>query len=463
MMYICAVALNFVLTFCVASLAHADGEPLEHVVIIDAPVGDVWAAMTTSEGIESWMAPHAELDLRVGGKMRTNYHADGEIGDANTIANTIVAMEPLLLFAVRASELPVDFPYPEAIKRTWSEIHFESLSGNRTRVRCVVQGFGDDEESVGLRAFFDAGNAWTLNKLKEYLTPKHEAARNKSAAEAKKGGEAETVFVAIARPGPNWVPGKSPQGQPGFDEHVAFLASLRDKGALLAAGPFGDQQGGMALLRAGFLAEAKSMIEHGAFAEAGVIEWEVRAWMTDLSGLASAEEAPASAPAGEADRVMASLHRWVGGEWIHEQTTDDGAVFRSRNVIEVGPDGESLIARGWVGDASGMSYHGHSQIWRAPGTGAVWFQNIDEKGTVARGRVRPEGDSGVAWDWVAHTRDGSRTVYHVVTMFDDDASYRMALYRNEAGEQSKLFEIPFRRVAAAPDAFLRMRGEGGQP
>ena len=60
--------------------------------MIEAPVDSVWAAFTTKEGQESWNVAHAEIDLKIGGKMRTHYDAAGRIGDSNTIENTYSAL-----------------------------------------------------------------------------------------------------------------------------------------------------------------------------------------------------------------------------------------------------------------------------------------------------------------------------------------------------------------------------------
>ena len=44
--------------------------------VVEAPLDSVWAAWSTSEGLRGWLAPHAEIDLRVGGLMRTSLPSD---------------------------------------------------------------------------------------------------------------------------------------------------------------------------------------------------------------------------------------------------------------------------------------------------------------------------------------------------------------------------------------------------
>ena len=62
--------------------------------VIEAPVDAVWAAFATKAGQESWNVAHAEIELKVGGKMRTHYDPKGQIGDPNTIESRILSFEP---------------------------------------------------------------------------------------------------------------------------------------------------------------------------------------------------------------------------------------------------------------------------------------------------------------------------------------------------------------------------------
>ena len=51
---------------------------------VRAPIAEVWRAYTTSAGWQAWVTPLAEVDLRVGGVIRTNYNPNGKLGDADT-------------------------------------------------------------------------------------------------------------------------------------------------------------------------------------------------------------------------------------------------------------------------------------------------------------------------------------------------------------------------------------------
>jgi uncharacterized protein YndB with AHSA1/START domain len=140
--------------------------------IIDAPLDAVWNAFTTKAGQEAWNVAHAEIDMKIGGTMRTHYDSKGKIGDVNTIENVILAFEPKTMLTIKVGKPPEKFPFKEAIKNVWHIIYFEEAGPNRTRLRLVGLGYSADEESKKLRAFFEKGNAYTLKKLQEHLAKK---------------------------------------------------------------------------------------------------------------------------------------------------------------------------------------------------------------------------------------------------------------------------------------------------
>lgn len=134
---------------------------------VDAPVAEVWPAFATSEGLRSWMAPHADIDLRVDGLMRANYKPEGALGDGSTIVNKVLSFEPLRMLSLRVARAPDDFPFPGAIQGMWTVIYFDALADAKTGLRMVSMGFTADDESQRMKAFFERGNAFTLKKLQE--------------------------------------------------------------------------------------------------------------------------------------------------------------------------------------------------------------------------------------------------------------------------------------------------------
>ena len=91
-----------------------------HDGIVEGSIEQVWVALTTSEGLRSWRAPHAEIDFGIGDVMWTNYNPQGRLGDPGTIENAILSFEPQRMLSVKVSKAPANFPFPNAIHEMWT-------------------------------------------------------------------------------------------------------------------------------------------------------------------------------------------------------------------------------------------------------------------------------------------------------------------------------------------------------
>jgi len=317
---------------------------LVHEAVIAAPVAQVWDAFTTAEGFQSWAVPLAEIDLRVGGSIRSNYNPNGTIGDAGTIVNEILAYEPQRMLAIRNTKAPEGFPNAELFTKTWSVLHFEPVDDlrDRTRVRLVGLGYGEGGAWDDLYAFFKAGNAQSLEALRKKFEP---------------------------------------------------------------------------------------------------------------DGMAD-----------DPQRVMTLLGTLAGGEWIHEGSppgAPEGTVFRVRNIAEFGPDGKSLIMRGWIGGASGLMPHSACLVWLQPGeSGApdeVRFRNIDEMSGVVAGSVRLIGPDSVEWDWNRTAPDGGKSQFRVTMHFTAADAYNMKIeVIADNGTVTPMVQADFKRVEKAPAEFMKI-------
>lgn len=159
------LALLLVLSLAARSAGAADSITAEGIV--NAPVTEVWKAWTTTAGLKAWVAPHVEIDLRLDGLMRTNYDPKGTLGDANTIENRILAYEPERMLAIRVAKAPESFPFKARAGEMWTVLYFQPTADGKTSVRIVGLGFGGDEESRKMKAFFEQGNAFTLSELQK--------------------------------------------------------------------------------------------------------------------------------------------------------------------------------------------------------------------------------------------------------------------------------------------------------
>jgi uncharacterized protein YndB with AHSA1/START domain len=139
---------------------------------VNAPIAAVWKLFTTAEGYKVLGVAQAEIDLRVGGEIRSHYGTEGVLGDPETIVNEILAYDPERMLAIRIKQPPASFPYRGATAGTWTVIYFTPSGADMTHVRIVGLGYRDDPQSQAMRKFFAEGNRWTLDQAAKRYWPK---------------------------------------------------------------------------------------------------------------------------------------------------------------------------------------------------------------------------------------------------------------------------------------------------
>lgn len=162
-----------VLSITLPARAQSDaGRTLTHSVVLAAPADEVWRTLTTPDGWKNGFGVAlAEIDLRVGGAIRTHYDPNGALGDPNTIVHTILAYEPGRMIASKCTAVPAGAP--DALRhiseRGWSVIRLDPLTPSRTRL--TITGMGYDDSALGRQAydFFKAGNDHSLKKLQQHF------------------------------------------------------------------------------------------------------------------------------------------------------------------------------------------------------------------------------------------------------------------------------------------------------
>jgi uncharacterized protein YndB with AHSA1/START domain len=159
------VALLFV---CSGSVA-ADEVAFVNEGVIPAPIEAVWEVLSTSDGYRALGPALADVELRVGGTIRSRYRADGKLGDAETIENVILAYEPPTMIALRIQKVPATFPFKEVWSKPWTVMTLTPVAGG-THLRVASLGYGTDEESSAMRRFFEAGNQQTIETLRKHFT-----------------------------------------------------------------------------------------------------------------------------------------------------------------------------------------------------------------------------------------------------------------------------------------------------
>ncbi|MCS7032896.1 MAG: YciI family protein [Phycisphaerae bacterium] len=94
-----------------------------------------------------------------------------------------------------------------------------------------------------------------------------------------------TLYAAEVRPGEAWRQAEARGEQPDLSRHREYSAELRRRGKIVMAGPFADGSGGLIILRAESLEEAKSLLEKDPAVVEGVFTTELRPWLVQAGDL----------------------------------------------------------------------------------------------------------------------------------------------------------------------------------
>jgi len=137
---------------------------------VHVPIDSVWQAYTTKKGWESWAVPIAEVDLKVGGFIKTNYNMDGTIGDSSTIVTHIINYVPGRLLTLQAG---ITDNFPEFMKNEAEDffniIYFDEIEDGKTHVKSFGIGYKNTSKYLSLMKFFIPANEKTLMRLINYL------------------------------------------------------------------------------------------------------------------------------------------------------------------------------------------------------------------------------------------------------------------------------------------------------
>ncbi len=145
--------------------AFAQERAIDKEVVVAAPVAEVWQSWTTRAGIESFFAPQAEVDARVGGAFHIHFDPLGEPGLKGADDMRYMALQPMKMLSFDWSAPP---SLPEARQqRTFVVVRLHDIDGKSTRVTLHHAGWGDGGEWDKAYAYFDRAWGAVLSNLKK--------------------------------------------------------------------------------------------------------------------------------------------------------------------------------------------------------------------------------------------------------------------------------------------------------
>jgi uncharacterized protein YndB with AHSA1/START domain len=150
------------------SFAAPDGSRvLQQSLVVPATRVELWDAFTTTDGIRNWAAPVVRADFRLGGIWESSYSLKAKIGDPGNIKNRYVSYVPLRMVSIQAIAAPPNFPSRELLAEIVTVIELDSLAARQTRVTISMAGYKTGAGYDTIYRHFEAGNAWSLQKLSE--------------------------------------------------------------------------------------------------------------------------------------------------------------------------------------------------------------------------------------------------------------------------------------------------------
>src|SRR5262249_11056645 len=134
---------------------------IERTVELAHPPQKVWAALTTAEGLASWVGDEAVIDLRAGGSARMSWSY------GFTVQMRVERVEEPVVFGFtwQIYGLPEDDP-----RRTYVEFTL-TPAGAGTRLTVTESGFAQLPDDVYAQAFGGNTEGWAkeLGELAAYL------------------------------------------------------------------------------------------------------------------------------------------------------------------------------------------------------------------------------------------------------------------------------------------------------
>src|SRR5579862_6955770 len=138
---------------------------LRHEIMVPATIEQVWEAFTTSEGLRSFVAPFAHVELKIGGFWETSYNPEAKIGDPSNILNEIISYLPMEMISIRVAQAPPNFPVPDFGKSVWTVLQFRDQGNNRVRVITTMLGWKEGGNWDVVYQIFTQGNPHVLKSL----------------------------------------------------------------------------------------------------------------------------------------------------------------------------------------------------------------------------------------------------------------------------------------------------------
>jgi len=144
---------------------YAAERAIDKEIVVPAPIDAVWQSWTSRVGIESFFAPEAEIDARVGGAFHIHMDPYAEPGMKGADDMRYMALQAPTMLSFDWNAPP---SLPEARQqRTFVVVRLFPVDASSTRVTLHQTGWGNGGEWDKTYAYFDRAWGVVLGNLKK--------------------------------------------------------------------------------------------------------------------------------------------------------------------------------------------------------------------------------------------------------------------------------------------------------
>jgi len=145
-------------------------------VLVPATREELWHAWTTSEGITTFFAPKAHIELKPGGAYELYFLLDNPYGLQGSEDCHVIAFWPMDYITFSWSA-PPEFP-DKRKERTRVTVEIDRYDQTQYKVALTHVGFGDDEEWRAVHAYFEKAWRRVLDRLRATFLSRAQSSHN---------------------------------------------------------------------------------------------------------------------------------------------------------------------------------------------------------------------------------------------------------------------------------------------
>jgi uncharacterized protein YndB with AHSA1/START domain len=141
-------------------------------VVVDAPLAEVWTALTTAEGLAGWMGDPARIELKAGGIFEVRHKVRNLTEEEKKLARGEKASAGGMQATHVLSFVPMKMlSYEGGMAGTWNVWTLDEVSPGKVRVHHT--GLGTSEDWTRMAPTFEDAMQGVLEKLAVYVEKRH--------------------------------------------------------------------------------------------------------------------------------------------------------------------------------------------------------------------------------------------------------------------------------------------------